>query len=527
MSPVEKSSRVKCAVTRALPAVLCLTLPGCSLGTSFDQDPKAETSPSLSPSPLDSSDPTEEPAPRGGLTDFYEQDVEWETCRSDKLCVRVKVPLDYAEPEAESISLSMLKVPAAHGLKRIGSLVVNPGGPGGSGVEYAAQASAYFGAEVLEVFDVVGFDPRGVGKSTPVQCLTDAALDEFVASDPDPDTVAERREADELLREFGEGCTQNSGDLAAHVSTVEAAKDIDIIRSVLGDKQLSYFGASYGTFLGATYAELFPSRVGRMVLDGAIDPALSIEERRLVQAEGFETALRAYVGNCVDAGDCFLGDSVDAGTQRIRAFLDEVEAEPIAASGPRSLEAGNAVLGVWAPLYNKDYWPILDGALGSAFAGNGSSLLSLSDAYTSRGRMGYLDNSLEALYAVTCLDQDDTVPVGRAPNRVEVFEEVSPTFGAIFAYGVSGCADWPLDSVEAPAEIDAEGAEPILVVGTTRDPATPVEWAEALAAQLDSGVLVRRDGDGHTGYNTGNECVDDVVESYLVSGKTPKAQVDC
>ncbi|CAA9333573.1 MAG: Probable exported protease [uncultured Nocardioidaceae bacterium] len=508
---------------------LLLALGGCALG---GEDSRALPSPSLSPSPLESADPSEEPVPDDpgrdpALRRYYEQDLGWNPCREQFECARIDVPLDYDRPSRAKISLSLLKVPASDQSQRVGSLVVNPGGPGASGIEYAARASTTFGTEVQQAFDIVGFDPRGVGESTPVDCVADQRLDAFVAYDPDPDTAAERGQADRLLREFGRGCAQESGQLAAHISTVEAVRDIDIIRELLGDAELSFFGASYGTLLGATYADLFPDRVGRMVLDGAIDPSLSNREKSLVQAESFETALRAYVGACVDRGSCFLGDSVDAGAQRIRAFLDEVEQDPLEVAGGRTLEAGNAVLGIWYPLYDQSSWPILDSALQSAFAGDGSTLLSIADAYVSRGPDGYLDNSLEALYAISCLDTEDTIAMGQAPAVVDEFEEVSPTFGAIFAYGLAGCSDWPFEAERKPAAPDAAGAKPILVIGTSRDPATPLEWAEALSSQLESGVLVRRDGDGHTGYHRGNECVDDVVESYLVSGEVPRSPVDC
>lgn len=514
---------VKFPTTATLTVVLALALSGCGL---FGDEPEALPSPTLSPSPMGT--PSEnEPAPAPGLTRFYEQKVSWKACQGDNMCTRIKVPLDYEKPRAKSISLALIKVPARSKSQRVGSLVVNPGGPGGSGIDYAAQSSYYFGSEVQQAFDIVGFDPRGVGKSTPVQCLSDAEIDEFVSSDPDPDNAAEIARGDELLAGFGDGCVSRSGDLAAHVSTVEAAKDVDIIRAALGDRKLSWFGASYGTFLGATYAELFPRRVGRMVLDGAIDPSLSTEEMSLVQAEGFETALRAYVGHCVDAGDCFLGSSVDAGTKRIRQFLDDVEKDPLEGSSGRELAAGNAVLGIWAPLYSAGNWPALDSALKAAFEGSGGSLLALSDLYTSRGPGGYDDNSIEALYAINCLDHDDAVPASEAVALVPEFERDAPTFGAIFAYGLASCSQWPIHTGRVPEPIHAKGAAPILVIGTTRDPATPLEWAEALASQLESGILVRRDGDGHTGYNAGNDCVDDVVESYLVSGKTPRRDVDC
>jgi pimeloyl-ACP methyl ester carboxylesterase len=506
----------------ALIVVLVLLLAGCSTRSAKKSLPE----PSLSPKPMASTSATP-PAGEPGLARFYDQKVAWKPCRDGDQCTRITVPLDYAKPQGRTIKLSVLKVPAADRAQRVGSLVVNPGGPGGSGVDYAANSSTYFGSELQQAFDIVGFDPRGVGESTPVQCLSDGQLDKFVASDPDPDNTAEIKASDQMLQQFGQGCVRDSGALASHISTVEAAKDMDVLRAVLGDGKLTYFGASYGTFLGATYADLFPKRVGRMVLDGAIDPSLSTMKLNLVQAHGFEVALRAYVAHCVDQGGCFLGSTVDAGTARIRQFLDSVEAKPIAGSGGRELTAGTAVLGIWAPLYNKDYWGLLDSALKSAFAGSGAALLSLSDAYTSRGPSGYVDNSLEALYAVNCLDHDDSITSLQVPRYIPRFEKASPTFGAIFAFGLSSCSKWPIHTGRVPAPVHAEGAPPILVVGTTRDPATPLSWARALAKQLSSGVLVKRDGDGHTGYHAGNACVDGTVESYLVSGKVPSAEVDC
>jgi pimeloyl-ACP methyl ester carboxylesterase len=206
--------------------------------------------------------PSESADSAAGLERYYSQDVDWSSCRDDLECAEIRVPLDYAEPDGETITISLLRVPAANKKQRVGSLVVNPGGPGGSGVEYAANAGAYFGPEIRQAFDIVGFDPRGVGESTPVDCLPDERLDDFVASDPDPETRAEAERSDGMIREFGEGCVEKSGALASHVSTAEAARDVDIIRGVLGDERLSWFGASYGTFLGATYADLFPGWAG-------------------------------------------------------------------------------------------------------------------------------------------------------------------------------------------------------------------------------------------------------------------------
>jgi pimeloyl-ACP methyl ester carboxylesterase len=516
---VRRGRRLRGAV---LSVVLCLGVAGCAV---FDGS-HGDSSPRLSPSPVpsDSDAATQPPA---ALARFYDQKLQWRTCRGADQCATLKVPLDYAKPSGRTIDLAVLKVPAGSRTQRVGSLVVNPGGPGVSGVDYAANASTYFGNEVRQAFDIIGFDPRGVGQSTPLHCLSGAELDRLNASDPDPDTAAERAASDARLRRFGQGCLDKSGALAAHISTIEAAKDIDVLRETLGDSRLTYFGASYGTFLGATYAGLFPKQVGRMVLDGAVDPATSLLDMNLVQAHGFEVALRSYVKACVDRGNCFLGSSVDAGVRRIQEFLNRVEQEPLPGSGSRDLAIGNAVLGIWAPLYSRNYWPILDAALKAAFSGNGAALLGLSDAYTERGPNGYTSNLVEALYDVNCLDRDDSIPTSQVPSYIPRFQKASPTFGAVFAFSLSACSTWPVHTGHVPAPIHAKGAAPILVIGTSRDPATPLTWARSLADQLESGVLVTRDGDGHTGYHAGNACVDRTVESYLVSGTVPKGEVNC
>jgi pimeloyl-ACP methyl ester carboxylesterase len=501
-----------------------MLLGGCGLLSDGSSEPE----PSLSPSPVQPTGSTPTEATTASLVKYYKQKLTWQPCRESDECARITVPLDYAEPDGRTINLSVLKVPAVNKSRRLGSLLVNPGGPGASGVDFAAVGSSYFGRELREVLDIVGFDPRGVGRSTPLDCASDKQLDTLVQSDPDPDTAAEIRYADGLLRSLGRGCLQRSGDLARHMSTLEVAKDLDILRSALGDRKLLYFGASYGTFIGATYADLFPERVGRMVLDGALDPSLSTIKLNLVQAHGFEVALRAYVKACVERGGCFLGSTVDEGTARIRSFLDDVESEPVDTSGSRDLTAGTAMYGIWQTLYDKSYWSILDEGLQRAFSGDGSVLLALADSYVDRGPRGaYLNNSLEALYAVNCLDHDDSIPSSEVQRYLPRFEKASPTFGASFAYTLSGCSSWPVHTGRVPAPIHAPGAAPILVVGTTRDPATPLTWAQALADQLDSGILVKRDGDGHTGYRSGNKCVDRTVEAYLVAGKVPAAEVDC
>ena len=512
------------SLRRTLAAALtALALTSCGLGD--DPGPELPSKPlaRASSSAADGADGARD----RGLRRYYDQELTWDDCRDGRECAELEVPLDYERPRGEAITLAVLRVPATEPDKRVGSLVVNPGGPGISGVDYAAGAEAYFGKELLAAFDVVGFDPRGVAGSTPLDCVDDDYLDELVGADPDPDTQAEFAAGDRLLRGMGEGCLERNGDLMRHVSTEEAARDIDVLRAVLGQDTLAYFGASYGTFLGATYADLFPERVGRMVLDGAIDPSAGLVDRTLVQAEGFEVALRAYVANCPARDDCPLGEDVDAGLTTIRDLLTAIDAEPLTGDGDRELTEGRAVLGIWQMLYLEEFWPTLDAALSDALDGDGRLLLRIADLYVRRTDDGYTDNATEAIYAINCLDRDEAVPSDEVERFVPRFEEVSPTFGRIFASGLTACANWPVRSGRGPERLEAEGAAPILVVGTTRDPATPLVWAESLAEQLESGVLLTRDGDGHTGYKAGNACVDRTVERYLVSGTVPESDVSC
>ncbi len=492
-------------------------------------DPGPSSAPSITPSPSPTPSPSADgplPATDPALARFYGQKISWRDCGSNQ-CGTLTVPLDYADPGRKTIRIALLRVPAGDPDQRLGSLVVNPGGPGGSGVDYAAAGRLQFGAVLSDRYDIVGFDPRGVGKSTPLDCAGTEQLDALFAFDPAPDDAAERTRIDELVAALGNGCLARSGDLVRHISTKEAARDMDILRAALGESKLDYLGASYGTFLGATYAEAFPQNVGRFVLDGAVNPALSSKDLALQQGRGFETALRAYVADCVRRGNCFLGDTVDAGTKRIKAFLDGMDTRTLRTSGSRRLTEGTATYGIFLPLYVQSLWPSLTQALTRAMNDDdGTGLLALADYYAGR-KGGEYDNSFEVLYAVNCLDHNDFIATDEVPQYFAEFEKASPTFGRFFAFGVSTCSQWPVKSGDRTVALRAKGAPPIVVIGTTRDPATPLIWAQAMAKQLDSGRLITRDGDGHTAFQRGNDCVDDAVEAWLISGKVPKADLRC
>ncbi|MET3961577.1 pimeloyl-ACP methyl ester carboxylesterase [Marmoricola sp. OAE513] len=513
-----------------LVGLLVFALVGAGVGAwllvSDSEDPLdgGNAGPTFTPAPS-STAPLPETEP--SLDRYYDQKLRWKRCGENR-CATLKVPMDYTKPDGAEIGIAVLKVPATDEKNRVGSLVVNPGGPGGSGTEFAAAGPLQFGNALTRYFDIVGFDPRGVASSDPLACLDTAGLDEVVAFDPDPDNPAEEASMDRLLGRFGQGCLDESGELARHMSTKEAARDMDVLRAALGESKLDYLGSSYGTFLGATYADLFPKNVGRFVLDGAIDPSLSNEKLSLEQGRGFETALRAYIKDCIDAGGCYLGSTVDGGARKVRAFLDDLDAKPLQTGESRELTEGLGMLGIWLPLYVKELWPDLTQALRSAMrTGDGSGLLGLADRYTARGPKGFRDNSMEALYAVNCLDHNDYIATKDVAARFPEFEKASPTFGRAFAYSLATCSNWPIRSGQRTVALHAKGAPPIVVIGTTRDPATPLVWAQALAAQLDSGQLITRDGDGHTGFGRGNSCVDDAVEKWLISGDRPQVDLKC
>ncbi|PKH40664.1 alpha/beta hydrolase fold [Nocardioides alpinus] len=513
----------------ALVAVFALALSAfLAVGLALQGSSDSPSTARPTPSPTTPPPPTVTEAPEPVLADLYSQRIDWAPCDSnaDNDCGTLTVPVDYADPTGETFELALLRVPASGA--RVGSLVVNPGGPGAPGTSYAAAAGAVFREPLLQAFDLVGFDPRGTGRSDPVDCLSDSELDAYLSGDPTPDDLGEVASYREMVLSYGAKCVANSSAVLGHVTTIEAARDMDVLRSALGEEKLTYLGASYGTKLGATYAELFPDKVGRLVLDGAVDVALDSTTMAIDQAAGFETALRAYVQNCLDSTDnCFLGDTVEEGLTTITDLLAEIEEEPLPA-GDRELTVGNAFYGIVTPLYNRDYWFLLSTALASALEGKGSALMQLADAYASRNPDGsYADNSTEANYSINCLDDPTSVPFAKVPTLFSDFEEASPTFGRIFAWAMTTCRGVEVTSTEEPLDIRGEGAAPILVLGTTRDPATPMKWAEALAAQLESGVLIERDGDGHTAYNSDNACIDAIVEDYLIEGTVPDNPTRC
>ncbi|MET0819593.1 MAG: alpha/beta hydrolase [Aeromicrobium sp.] len=464
-------------------------------------------------------------APKG-LESFYTQDLDWSDCKTGGHCATVTVPVDYSDPGGATTKLRMVLYPATETSTR--SIFVNPGGPGGSAIDYAGAMKNELGDDVRSSADVIGVDPRGVGLSSPLTCLPAKKFDAYAASDPDPDDAAEIEASRAAFASIGTACQANSGALAAHVSTVEAARDMDVVRALVGRAKLDWFGASYGTELGAVYAELFPDKVGRMVLDGAVDPSLDAVESSYAQAEGFQRALAAYAADCAKSEKCPIGTDPQAGVAKIAALMQQLDAKPLPGLGDRKLTEGLAFYGIAVTLYDKETWSYLSQALDAAFKGDGSVLVQFADVYFDRKPDGsYGSNSGQVISAISCLDSPGGLTLADVEKQTPRFVKTSPVFGRALAFGALGCSDWPITSANPLPTIDAKGAPPIVVIGTTRDPATPYESAEALAEQLDSGVLLTRDGDGHTAYASGNKCIKKAVDGYLSEGTVPTAGTTC
>ena len=458
----------------------------------------------------------------GALNPFYAQKLQWKNCGDGFDCTRLSVPLDYANPAQASISLSVVRHRAPADMTR-GSLIVNPGGPGGSGIDYAKAIDYIMTPTLKDNFDVVGFDPRGVGASTPVRCLSDSQLDTYLAADQSPDNQAEVNQFVNLAKVLADGCANKNSEVYRHVDTVSAARDVDILRAALGDKKLNWFGKSYGTFLGATYADLFPKNVGRMMLDGAIDPTLSNEALSHGQALGFENALHRFVRDCATQSDCPLSHNEKTGVAQVANLLADLDQHPGHLADGRAFTQAMALTGVLGDLYDKrNGWPDLRSALLTALTGDFEALAASADFYVSRGSDGkYTSNSNEAIAAVNCLDRPDRASVTRTQSLAEQWAKQAPVFGISLAWGNLGCTYWRVPATGKPAEIHAVGAPKIVVVGTINDPATPYPWAKALAKQLASGVLLTFNGDGHTAYFQGSDCIDQYIDQYFILGRAP------
>jgi pimeloyl-ACP methyl ester carboxylesterase len=483
--------------------------------------------------------------PNPALARFYTQKPTWKSCETDDedqrkqaaafRCAMFTVPLDYKHPEGKTIDIAVTRKSAEGPGQRRGSLLLNPGGPGGSGVESAWwMAEDSIGAPLRESYDIVGFDPRGVERSAPVRCLTDSERDAYVAEDlPDDPARAEAR-GKERDKQYAAECKAKSGDLLPFVGTENAARDMDVLRAVLGDDKLNYLGFSYGTYLGAVYAELFPKSTGRLVLDGAVDPAADGLSSAVEQQVGFDKSLRRFAEDCASRAGCPLGNDPRTAPTKAADFLDSLQDAPLRATDGRKLTSGLGWTGVISLLYgDKDTaWKYLRDSLAQAMVKKvPDALLFYADNYNGRDEEGRYDNSADAFVAIGCADGSGDAP---SPEQVQAalarLRSDAPLMSRdITADDLTGedCESWPFKSPTKPHPISAPGSAPILVVGTTGDPATPYASAQKLASQLSDATLLTFEGEGHTAYGGNSTCVDAAVEGFLLTGKRPAAGTRC
>jgi pimeloyl-ACP methyl ester carboxylesterase len=477
--------------------------------------------PPASPSPA-----PPEASPFASLPPLAAPTIHWSSCSpAGWECGTVTVPLDYSNPTGPKVQIAVNRHRATDASRRIGSLLVNPGGPGISGTDFAVNNYSSWSG-LTPYFDLVGFDPRGVGKSEPIKCLSDSQLDAFNSADAWPDDPGELQTLVDEAKTLASGCQAKNGALLPHVDTVTAARDLDQIRAALGDPKITYFGYSYGTFLGLTYAHLFPTHIRALVLDSVLDPSIDETTLTVVQAEGFEKDLDDYLAGCETSQPAcpFRGGDQKA---QLLALLERLDKNPLPV-GSRSLNSTLALTGILYTMYfnPSESWPYLSQALDREQQGDGSLLLAFADAYLERDNNGHYSNSLEANYAINCLDHPVPADPSYFQTRAQELQQVAPVFGPFVAYSDLPCRYWPVAATRVPQALDAPGAPPIVLVGQTGDPATPYQWAQAVHGQLSQSILITRTGDGHGGYDI-SSCVRALVNPYLVQLTVPPDGRDC
>ncbi len=478
--------------------------------------------------------------------------LKWKSCHGSFQCATLKVPIDYLNPSLGQFDIAILRYRAANQQNRIGALVVNPGGPGVSGIKYALNAEYSINPKTLERYDIVGFDPRGIAESSPIHCLTAAEQDRFLASDPKPDNQAQFAQSLLDSQSFVDKCVAKTRNLA-HFSTYEAAHDMELLRLGLGEKKLNYLGFSYGTYLGTLYAEQFPENVGRFVLDGAINPAISNEEQSILQAVAFDKALANFIADCPKHSDCPLPEN--ATSAFFINFFKRVAKKPLIVQtsqlvqqtsyklakrlsdqsvdqSKREITEGLVVTGTASALYDDvSGWPLLRRAITQGLSGDGSGFAKLADSYNGRNSDGtYSDNQNDANIVIDCLDWQNKLSNDVIRADAIHFAKEAPVFGPYVAYSAITC-NFLKKSIHYPDpknnKLVLNTATPVIIIGTTHDPATPYAWAKALSTYFIGSRLVTLQGEGHTGYARGSACIDDAVDTYLVTGAIPAQNLIC
>lgn len=469
------------------------------------------------------------------LRPFYTQRITWHGIGAGLDAATIKVPLDWSKPSGDTITIAFSRHRATG--SRLGSLLVNPGGPGGSGYDFVAQSAQYVvTSDVLAHYDLIGFDPRGVGRSTPVVCYTDPKQQDellYGTYDQPYGSTGWVSELNQREKEWVAACVKNTGPLLGHLDAASVARDMDVLRAVLGDTSMHYLGYSYGTYLGTMYAQLFPRKVGRMVLDGAVDPKVDQLDALATQMAGFDSALKAYMTACLGQSDCPWTGTVDQGLAEVRSVLDSVDAQHLRSTDGRTLDSATLGTAISETLYSESSWTDLSSMMTSLRTGDPDDVFAQADAYNSRSAGGSYDgNGTEIYTAVTCDESDLATDGVDVLGDLAKLDAAAPILGKYFAYDdtavlEAACDNWPTKPAALPTTFDAKGAPPIVVIGTTNDPATPYQQSVSLAKQLSSGFLFTHHGEGHTVYAQGDTCIDSNVDAYLLKGTLPAVDPDC
>jgi pimeloyl-ACP methyl ester carboxylesterase len=451
----------------------------------------------------------------------------WTACdgstNTEVECGNIEVPFDYADPEQGSFVLYIKKHNAANPADRIGSMMVNPGGPGFGGSSLADDTEYYFSQDLIDRFDIIAWDPRGTGESTPaVNCVD--TFDEYFGLDSPPETPEEKQALIDASQAFNDKCAENSGTILPFISTKASAQDINSLRLALGEEKVSFFGFSYGSELGTTWATMFPETVRAIVVDGAVDPTASSIQEGMSQAKGFEGQLATFLKQCSERTTCEFHNNGDAEAAFDKLVLD-IDAKPLEVSKDRTLVTqGVLFTAVAQAMYSDYYWPQLSEALSAAQGGDGKGILQLYDDYYQRKDDGTYGNELEAFLAISCLDDPGATSTEEVDSHIADFIAAAPRLGGNFAYGYS-CALWPVEQA-AKVTITGKGAGPIVVVGTTGDAATPLSSTRKMAQGLEQGILIVVDANQHTGYGA-NNCVVKAVDDYLIKLTVPANETTC
>jgi pimeloyl-ACP methyl ester carboxylesterase len=465
--------------------------------------------------PIASHSPT--PSPSAGK-------IAWTDCGGGFQCGSLQVPLDYSNSQGRKISLALLRKPALDTANRIGSLLMNPGGPGESGIDFLRSDVGSF-ANLNRRFDLVTWDPRGVAESTPVSCVDGPTLDALLSIDTVLDDPQEKQADIQSNVDFANACQRRNGDILPFLDSASTANDMDQIRAAVGDDKLTYLGFSYGTFIGQWYAHLFPTRVRALALDGVVDPAVSANDAQLAQVKGFEKNLQAFLADCRSRTNCAYGRSGDPGA-KLGAAMQRLDSNPLRV-GNRQLTRSLAMTGVLITLYVQSYWTFLDQGLTALDRGDGSILLLLADQYNQRKSDGTYDNLFNGAFQGTfCLDFPVPTDIAAYDALGPVFAQASPLFGPWSQYSNYQCAVWPVKAKRQQGPIPVEGVPPILLVGGTDDPATPYAEAQSVNRQIAGSVLLTREGNGHTSYDA-SACAHSAMDAYLIGLTLPAAGTVC